>query len=119
MVEVVQMSLKEADWYAVIQQVIERTIGQSDAALWLNLSVRQVERLTRTIRQDGAQGAVSRRRGVPSNRRISHDVRSQHSQWLALEFTLGSGFFSRHKSCAATNTCPRPKPPGNANTSTN
>ena len=33
MVEVVQMSLKEADRYAVIQQVIERTMGQSDAAL--------------------------------------------------------------------------------------
>ena len=39
MVEVVQMRLKEADRYAVIQQVIQRTMGQSDAALWLNLSV--------------------------------------------------------------------------------
>ena len=59
MVEVVQMSLKEADRYAVIQQGIQRTMGQSDAALWLNISVRQVKRLTRAIRQDGAQGAVS------------------------------------------------------------
>ena len=42
MAKVVQMSLKEADRYAVIQQVIERTMGQSDAALWLNISVRQV-----------------------------------------------------------------------------
>lgn len=39
MVEVAQMSLKEADRYAVIQQVIGRTMGQSDAALWLNISV--------------------------------------------------------------------------------
>ena len=77
MVEVVQMSLKEADRYAVIQQVIERTMGQSDAALWLNLSVRQVKRLVRAIRQDGAQGAVSKRWGVPSNRRISQVVRDQ------------------------------------------
>ena len=63
MVEVVQMSLKEAERYAVIQQVIGRTMGQSDAALWLNISVRQVKRLTRAIRQDGAQGAVSKRWG--------------------------------------------------------
>ena len=77
MVEVVQMSLKEADRYAVIQQVIQRTMGQSDAALWLNLSVRQVKRLVRAIRQDGAQGAVSKRWGVPSNRRISQVVRDQ------------------------------------------
>ncbi len=36
MVEVVQMSLKGADRYGVIQRVIGRTMGQSDAALWLN-----------------------------------------------------------------------------------
>ena len=69
MVKVVQMSLKEADRYAVIEQVIERTMGQSDAALWLNISVRQVKRLTRAIRLDGAQGAISKRWGVASNRR--------------------------------------------------
>ena len=70
MVNVVQMSLKEADRYAVIQQVIERTMGQADAALWLGISVRQVKRLARAVRLDGAQGAVSRRWGVASNRRI-------------------------------------------------
>ncbi len=77
MVEVVQMSLKEADRYAVIKQVLERTMAQSDAALWLNISVRQVKRLVRAIRQDGAQGAVSKRWGVPSNRRISPAIRDQ------------------------------------------
>ncbi|WP_157979262.1 helix-turn-helix domain-containing protein [Rhodoferax ferrireducens] len=71
------MSLKEADRYAVILQVIERTMAQSDAALWLNISVRQVKRLVRAIRQDGAQGAVSKRWGVPSNRRISLSVRDR------------------------------------------
>ncbi len=77
MVEVVQMSLKEADRYAVIQQVIERTMGQSDAALWLNISVRQVKRLARAIRLSGAQGAVSKRWGAPSNRRIAQAVRER------------------------------------------
>ena len=74
MAEVVQMSLKEADRYAVIKQVMECTMGQSDAALWLNVPVRQVKRLVRTIRQNGAHGAVSERWGVPSNRRISPAV---------------------------------------------
>ena len=59
MVKVIQMSLKEADRYAVIQQVIERTMGQADAALWLGISVRQVKRLARAVRLDGAQGALS------------------------------------------------------------
>ena len=77
MAEVVQMSLKEADRYAVIRQVIESTMGQSDAALWLNISVRRVKRLVRTVRQNGAQGAVSKRWGIPSNRRISPAVRDR------------------------------------------
>lgn len=77
MVKVVQMSLKEADRYAVILQVIERTMGQSDAALWLNISVRQVKRLTRAIRGDGAQGAISKRWGVASNRRTPQLVQDR------------------------------------------
>ena len=77
MVKVVQMSLKEADRYAVIQQVIERTMGQSDAALWLNISVRQVKRLARAIRLDGAQGAISKRWGVASNRRTPQLVQDR------------------------------------------
>lgn len=71
------MSLKEADRYAVIQQVIERTMGQSDAALWLNISVRQVKRLACAIRLEGAQGAVSKRWGAASNRRIALVVRER------------------------------------------
>ena len=77
MVEVVQMNLKEADRYAVIQQVIERTMGQSDAALWLNISVRQVKRLARAVRLDGAHGAVSKRWGFASNRRIAPAVQER------------------------------------------
>ena len=64
----------------VVQQVIQRTMGQSDAALWLNLSVRQVKRLVRAIRQDGAQGAVSKRGGVPRNRRIPQTVRDHQAR---------------------------------------
>ena len=77
MAEVVQMSLKESDRYAVIVQVIKRTMGQSDAGRWLNISVRQVKRLVRAIRQDAAQGAVSKRWGAPSNRRIAAPVRAR------------------------------------------
>lgn len=69
------MSLKEADRYAVIRQVIERTMAQADAAAWLNVSVRQVKRLVRRIRLDGPKGAVSKRWGQPSNARIAASVR--------------------------------------------
>jgi Helix-turn-helix domain len=87
MVEVVQMSVKEADRYAVIQQVIERTMTQADAALWLNLSVRQVKRVVRAIRQQGVQGAVSKRWGVPSNRRIAPSVREHFVDLVARHYS--------------------------------
>lgn len=63
MVEVAQMSLKEAeaDWHAVILQVIQRTMSQSDAALRLDISVRQVKPLVRAIPQNGVHVAVSKR----------------------------------------------------------
>lgn len=63
------MSLQEVDRYAVVQQVVQRRMRQSDAALWLDVSVRQIKRLARAVRQEGAQGAVSKRRELPSNRR--------------------------------------------------
>ena len=40
---------------------------QSDAALWLGVSVRHVKRLPRAVRDQGTAGVISRRRGVPSS----------------------------------------------------
>jgi len=81
MAEAVKMSLKEADRYAVIVQVIERSMGQADAAAWLNVSVRQIKPLVRAVRQDGPRGAVSKRWGVPSNRRTAQPVRERFVAW--------------------------------------
>ena len=69
------MSAKEADRYAVIVQVVERRMGQSDAAAWLGISVRQVKRLCAAVRAYGTVGVISKRRGVPSNRRIAERER--------------------------------------------
>ena len=61
------MSLKEVDRYAVIELVLKRTMEQSDAALWLGVSVRPVKRLLRALRDQGTAGIVFQRRGVPSS----------------------------------------------------
>jgi transposase len=73
----VQMSLQEVDRYAVVEQVVQRRMKQSDAALWLNVSVRQVKRLVRAVRRDGVQGIISKRRGMPSNRRTGAALRER------------------------------------------
>lgn len=71
------MSQKEVGRLSVIQAVIDKRLGQAAAARQLQLSTRQVKRLVRRYREDGAAGLVSRRRGRPSNRAIAPAVREQ------------------------------------------
>ena len=65
------MSQKEAQRYAVIEQVLQGHASQALAAQQLGLSVRQIKRLCAGVRQHGTGALISRRRGQPSNRRIS------------------------------------------------
>jgi transposase len=69
------MSQKEVGRLEVVQRAIEGGLDQSQAAQLLGLSVRQVKRLCRRVREQGPLGLISRKRGRPSNRRISPDQR--------------------------------------------
>lgn len=69
------MSQKEVQRLAMLNQVLGGAVTQGHAAAVLKLSVRQVKRLVRRVRSEGATGLISRRRGVPSNRRIDDGVR--------------------------------------------
>ena len=71
------MSQKEAQRLTVVGQVLEGRMAQVDAAAALALSVRQIRRLVRRVREQGPSGLISRRRGAPSNRRIDSAVREQ------------------------------------------
>jgi transposase len=71
------MSAKELDRLEIIGRVIERRLTQRKAAERLGLSLRQVERLCRAFRTDGAAGLVSRKRGRSSNRKLSAALRER------------------------------------------
>ncbi len=71
------MSTKELDRLEIIGRVLERRLTQRKAAEQLGLSLRQVERLCRAYRSDGAAGLVSRKRGRRSNRKLSSAVRER------------------------------------------
>lgn len=64
------MSTKEAQRFALIQRVLSKTTTQRAAASALGLSERQIKRLCRQVREHGAAGLISQRRGQTSNRRI-------------------------------------------------
>ena len=71
------MSAKELNRLEVLGRVLERRLTQAQAARQLGLSVRQVERLCRKLRIEGARGLVSKKRGRASNRRLPDAVRER------------------------------------------
>ena len=71
------MSTKELDRLEIIGRVVERRLTQRKAAEQLGLSLRQVERLCRAYRSDGAAGLVSRKRDRRSNRKLAAALRER------------------------------------------
>lgn len=71
------MSQREAQRLVVLQGIRDKKLSQAQAAQQMDLSIRQVKRLCRRLREEGAAGLISRRRGAPSNRRIAAEVRER------------------------------------------
>lgn len=72
--QILHMSSKELSRLEKMQKLAEKRMRQKEAARILGLSVRQVKRLLRAYRDHGAQGLVSKRRGRPSNHRLSEET---------------------------------------------
>ena len=72
------MSQREVHRLAVIRRVMSGELRQGQAAQLLGLSVRQVKRLCRSVREQGAAGLISRKRGRPSHRRIDAERREHY-----------------------------------------
>jgi transposase len=70
------MNQKEVERFAVINRVLDGHSSQALAAQQLGLSVRQIKRLCRAVRQGGSSALVSKRRGRASNRRITDERKS-------------------------------------------
>jgi len=75
--ETLTMSTQELARLEIIGHVSERRMTQRKASEQLGLSLRQVERLCRAYRADGATGLISRRRGRASNHKLDSALREQ------------------------------------------
>ena len=70
LIERITMTMRELDRFKVIQDVADGKLKPSRAAERLGLTTRQIRRLVGRLRDQGAQGLVSRRRSKPSNNRL-------------------------------------------------
>src|SRR4030065_117714 len=75
MEELLTMSNREITRLEAMQRIKDKRLTQKEAARMLSLSVRQIKRLYRAYKAQGARGLVSQRRGKPSNHRL--DVETQ------------------------------------------
>lgn len=91
------MSHREIDRLSVVQSVERRRLTQIQAASQLGLSVRQVKRLVRAYRKQGAVGLVSRHRGKRPNNAIAPAVRERALSLIRATYSDFSPTFAHEK----------------------
>ena len=61
----------------IIRQVLDKKLQQVEAAEKLNLSYRQMTRITKRVKDQGDSGIIHKSRGQPSQREISAKTKSK------------------------------------------
>lgn len=77
MKEAISMSMKEAERIAIMDNLIAKRIKQKHAGRQLGISVRQIQRLIKRYRVEGAKGLIHKNRGRVSNRLLPKEKRGQ------------------------------------------
>lgn len=73
--ELITMNNKEILRLRVIEKFSEKRLRQSEASNLLGISCRQVKRLLRAYRQQGAKSFVSKKRGNQGNNKICEEIK--------------------------------------------
>ena len=76
------LSMKEVDRLEVIREVAAGRLKQREGAARLRIGVRQVKRLVRRLREEGAKGMRSRRQGRRAPNAIGPEVRGEMMAFL-------------------------------------
>ncbi len=93
----ITMSRKETIRLEQIISIETGKISHSEASKLLGLSRRQVIRVRKRYRLQGALGLLSKRRGNPSNNRVSENTRSKILELIGSTYTDFGPTFLREK----------------------
>lgn len=91
------MSTKDLDRYDVLRRLIAGDIKQGKAAELLNLSVRQVKRLKKRVKHDGAKGLVHALYGKVGNRRLPEEECAKIVELVRANYADFSSVFAAEK----------------------
>jgi hypothetical protein len=71
------MSQRELSRYSIIQKLIQKELTERETSDLICLCIRQVRRLKKKVRENGAKGLIHGNRGKPSNRQIPEKERNR------------------------------------------
>lgn len=74
---IISMNKKEVERIAIMDNLLEKRTKQEHASKQLGISVRQVQRILRKYKKDGAKGLIHKNRGKEGNRLMSRKIREQ------------------------------------------
>lgn len=77
MKEIITMSIKETSRISVLEKLKQKEIKQGKAARIMGVSVRQVRRLLKNYKKDGASGIIHKLRGLPGNNMVDQKILDQ------------------------------------------
>ena len=77
MSDILHMSQEEVSRVQILEELIQKHIKQSQAAERLGVTVRQIKRLKKAYKKDGAKALVSKKRGRPSNHQLQPKIKAQ------------------------------------------
>jgi transposase len=81
-----EMSTKELSRLEVMQRLSRKAMSQREAGRILSLSVRQIKRLLKAYREQGAVGLVSRHRGRKANNRLTEEMKRKALSLLKTKY---------------------------------
>ena len=73
----ISMRVRDLKKLKVIEEVLEKRIKQGKAAKLLEISVRQVRRMVRRVKAEGAGGIIHKLRGQESNRKYEEKFKEK------------------------------------------
>lgn len=83
---VITMSNKELSRLEVMEKLHCRSLDQSQAADILGISIRQVKRLVRAFKTEGAKGLISKKRGVKSNHELPEEAKEKAIELISEKY---------------------------------
>src|SRR5215211_2108138 len=81
-----EMSTKELNQLEVMQRLTERRMSQKEAGAILHLSTRQIKRMLKAYRRQGAAGLISKHRGRKGNNRLAAEVKKRALNLLKTKY---------------------------------